>query len=317
MRFIGNRYELLNVDETLEFDRLYKARDVFNNKKVLIKVVEHNPNIGIDFVSDLIDEFTEIHSINCPYILKIIDVGVHCTEDSLLYYFVSEYSGGITLDKIIAGNYIHLEAIINMSTQILKGLEVSYTHNLYHGDLKPSNILVDKWYNIKICDFGVTKANKGVNIRTSKDLSYLCPHQLNINYTDQESDFFALGLILFESIFKKLPFKKTDKEEEMLKIIDKGINWNDVVTANGNQELIDIIKKLLRRKDKYISIQEIIIDLSKVMYEKADIEDLEEDKSKITYIEQYESKKNKAASKKIFMATAIIVLISLIVLSSF
>lgn len=307
LNFIGNRYKIFNCEGEIDFNKIYKARDAYNNEKVLIKIIEHNPNISEDFISNLIDEGTMLREINSPYILKIIDVGIHFTEDNTLYYIVSEYSPGLTLDSIIRGNYIHLEALINMSTQILKSIETAKGYGLYHGDLKPSNIIVDKLYNVKVCDFGVTKANYGVNIRSAGEIKYLSPHQLCINYTDIESDFFALGLILFEAIFKKLPFGEGNNEEAMLRLIDKGVNWTELKAINGNEELVTIIKKLLSRTNKYDNTQDIIIDLSSIMYEKAEIE---ENKY------EYEIEKNgKKKSNKLVLMAGLIALISFMVLS--
>ena len=102
----------------------------------------------------------------------------------------------------------------------------------------------------------------------------------------------------------------------MLKLIDKGLNWNDVYAANGNQELIDLIKKLLNRTNKYKNAQEILIDLSKILYEKADIEDEEIDDDNIIYIEDKKNSVIKASGKKIMMGTAVIALVSLMILSS-
>lgn len=311
LSFIGNRYKILNCDGELEIDKLYEARDVYDNSKVLIKIIEHNEYISKDFLSNLIDEATMAREINSPYILNILDIGIHCTEITTFYYIVSEYTTSIGLDSIIKGNYIHLEAIINMSTQILKGLETAYSYDLYHGDLKPSNILVDENYNIKICDFGLTKANNGVNLRIGNNINYLCPHQICINYTDKESDFFSLGLILFEAIFKKLPYKETKDENELLKLIDKGINWNNLKAINGNDQLIDIVKKLLSRTDKYDNTQEIIIDLSSVMYEKADITST----LPVLVDLEYENKEKKKNSNKFVLATGIVAIISFMVLS--
>lgn len=311
LSFIGNRYKILNCDGELEVNKLYKAVDVYENSKVLIKIIEHNNHISEDFLSNLIDEATMAREINSPYILKILDVGIHCTEITTFYYIVSEYTNSIGLDSIIKGNYIHLEAIINMTTQILKGLENAYSFNLYHGDLKPSNILVDKDYNIKICDFGVTKANSGVNLRINNNINYLSPHQICINYTDKESDFFSLGLILFEAIFKKLPHNKFTNENELLKSIDRGINWNDLKAINGNEQLINIVKKLLNRTDKYNNTQEIIIDLSSVMYEKADIETTLPVEKKLED-SNYKRKKN---SNKFTLIAGIVAIICFMVLS--
>ncbi len=312
MNFIGNRYELLNCEGNIELNKIYKARDAYDNKKVLIKVIEENHNICTNFISNLIDESTMLHQVNSPYILKMIDVGVHCTELTTLYYMVSEYCEGIALENVIRGNYLHLEAIVNIATQIVKALETLDSYNMYHGDLNPSNIIVDEWHNIKICNVGTTKANHGINIRSSGQIKYLSPHQLCVNYTDLESDFFTLGLILFEAIFKKLPFSQCENEQQMLKNIDKGVIWNELTAINGNDKLINIIKKLLNRTEKYTNTQDIIIDLSLVMYEKADI------KNNVNIENEIEIIKNKKVglrkNKKI-LAVAMISLVFFMLLS--
>lgn len=253
-----------------------------------------------------------IKQIHSPYILKTIDVGIHCTELTTLYYIVSEYSEGIGLNNLIIGNYLHLEAIINISTQILKALEVTHTNHLYHGDLNPGNIIVDEMYNVKIFGFGTTKANNGVNLRVCDEVRYLCPHQLCVNYTDEESDYFALGLILFESIFKRLPFGEANNDEEMLRLIDKGVIWNELKAINGNNELINVIKKLLSRDKKYNNIQDIIIDLSSIMYDKADIEEYVKE---IEEFNEVDTKDKKRRSTKLLLAASMVALVSVMILS--
>lgn len=308
MNFIGNRYSIINIEDNIEFNKLYKARDLYENKTILLKVINHNNHICEDFLANLIDESTIIREINSPYILNMIDVGVDYREDGIWYYMIYEYEKGISLNNIIEGNYLHLEAIISIATQILKGLEAAKEHGMYHGDLNPSNILVDKWYNVKILNFGVTKANHGVNIRSGNNIKYLSPHQLCINYTDTESDFFALGLILFECIFKKLPFGESYDEEQMLKFIDKGINFNALKGINGNEELIEIIKKLLNRTEKYSEFREVILDLSSIMYEKAEIKEslLLEDEQNYKYEKKTKVTKNR---NKLLLISAIIIII--------
>ncbi|MDK2563476.1 protein kinase [Romboutsia sedimentorum] len=310
MNFIGNRYELLNCEDNIELNKMYKARDVYYNKKVLIKIIEHNTNICENFISNLIDESTMTHQINSPYILKIIDVGIHCTELTTLYYMVSEEWEGMPLENIIKGNYLHLNAIVSIAIQIVKALEVLDAHNMYHGDLNPSNIMIDRNYNVKICNLGTTKSNNGTNIRACNEIKYLSPHQLCINYTDIESDIFALGIVLFECIFKVLPFSECENEKQMLKNIDKGVNWIELKAINGNDKLINIVKKLLNRTQKYNNIQELIIDLSLVMYEKADIDD-----ALIIKNSKIQNKKAGFIKNKVVLAIATLSLIFFILLS--
>ena len=76
MNFIGNRYSIINIENNIQFNKLYKARDLYENKIVLLKVTNHNDNICEDFLENLIDESTITKEINSPNILHKIDVGV-------------------------------------------------------------------------------------------------------------------------------------------------------------------------------------------------------------------------------------------------
>ena len=95
----------------------------------------------------------------------------------------------------------------------------------------------------------------------------------------------------------------------MLKIIDKGINFRALKTNDENKELLNIIKKLLSRSNKYSSFTEVILDLSSIMYEKAEIkESLLIEKEDIKYKEKTKPKRNKL----LLVATIIIIVFSVL-----
>lgn len=294
MKYISERYVILDNDEEIIFGKLYKARDLQEDILVFIQLIRDDEYINENFLPNLIDESMTLFQIKSNNIAKIMDLGTYYIKNERCYYIVSEYFAGIELRKVIKGNYMDLNSIVKITRKILRALNLSYNNNLYHGSLTEDNIFVDENYNVKIYDYGITQANKGVNIRKDNNIAFLSPYQININHTDMESDFFTLGVILFDSIFKKMPFGIGKNEEDMLKLIDRGIDWNTVAINNKNIALVDIVKKLVRRDEKYNNIEEVLIDLSKFMYVKADIEQnskntLSEDKAD-NYKNQFQSK---------------------------
>ena len=158
MNSIGDRYSILNIYNNIELNKRYKAKDLYENKIVLLKMINHNHNICEGFVRNLIDENTTIRYINSPYILNMIDVGVDSIDGEKIYYMVYEYNSGTTLNNIINNKELEYKKIVEIGIQILKGLEDAKEHGIYHGDLNPENILVDDLYNIKILSFGKVKA---------------------------------------------------------------------------------------------------------------------------------------------------------------
>lgn len=268
MIFIGNRYEITDRPIYIEENKLYNAYDSEKNIDVKIKIIENNRYISLDFIPNLIDESMVVSELKCPYILNIIDVGVHRTTDNLLYFIVYENFNGVSLSTLNRGAYLHLEALIRISTQVVKALQAYNSLGKNHGSLKPSDILVDDKYNIKIVDFGITEANRGTNIRCSGNLKYLSPSQLSIDFTDIKTDLYCLGLILYEATFKKFPFSQANTEKQLMRAIDKGVIWSKLNLNDQNKEFIDIIKKLLERNDNlcYKNYSDVILSLSHFMY---------------------------------------------------
>ena len=264
MSIIGDKYHILDYIETIEYDKLYKAIDISSDEEVYLKLYTNTDIMNENFVDKLIKVSQKINEIKNDYILQIKDIGFHYTKEDVMFYNVYEYVDAITLEEAIRGDYISKEVAVYSVIQIARGLEDYISDNLYHGDLKPSNILIDYQCNIKILNFGLTKANDGINIRMNKDINYLSPHQLCIDYTDLESDLFSLGLILFELIFKIPAYTIVDNNDEIekLRILDKDINWNSIKYEKDEVEIVNIIKRLLIRDKKYNDLDEVIKELT-------------------------------------------------------
>lgn len=308
MLIIDNRYKIDNEkDEDLQIDKLYRAKDLQLDSDVYIKVIRDNTTIKDTFIANLVDESMIMSNIDCDNVANILDV----ITDESKYYIVSEYFNGISLFDLVNKNNITLDNIIFIMKQMVTSMRMFDEKGFYHGGIRLDNILVDENYNIKIYDLGITKANGGVNIRMNDNISFLSPHQLNINYTDIESDFFAIGVVMYYCLFKKMPFKIAKTEFDMLKNIDKGINLDPEKITIFNEPLIKIIKKLLDRKDKYNNYNEILIDLTKIMYVKADIvENKDIDLEEVYYEEP--KKDNSFMVKLVSIIMCIIILIMII-----
>lgn len=308
MLIIDNRYKIDNEkDEDLQIDKLYRAKDLQLDSDVYIKVIRDNTTIKDTFIANLVDESMMMSNIDCDNVANILDV----ITDESKYYIVSEYFNGISLFDLVNKNNITLDNIIFIMKQMVTSMRMFDEKGFYHGGIRLDNILVDENYNIKIYDLGITKANGGVNIRMNDNISFLSPHQLNINYTDIESDFFAIGVVMYYCLFKKMPFKIAKTEFDMLKNIDKGINLDPEKITIFNEPLIKIIKKLLDRKDKYNNYNEILIDLTKIMYVKADIVENKDIDLEEVYCEE-PKKDNSFMVKLVSIIMCIIILIMII-----
>lgn len=301
---ISDRYEIDKVKQIQE-GVFYKAKDIYSGSIVYIRMIYNNSNIDENFIPNLIDESTMILGIESVHIAKILDLGIY----ESYYYVVSEYFEGINLAEISKDKSLRLQDKMFIFKQIISAMKTCNNLNIYHGSLRLDNILVDKNHNIKIYDLGITKANNGVNTRIRGDLSFICPHQLNINYTDIESDFFNIGTIMYYLIFEEMPFKISKNERRMLNNLDKGIEWSNINITQENKKIVDIIKRLLSRKDKYKNYDQILIDLSDSMYTKVEIKTEENESSQDIKTPITKEIKDKKRNTFIVKITSIFVLI--------
>lgn len=300
MLYISNRYEIIDKIGRGSKSCLYKGKDSYDGQMVIINIIDQDVIRSKKFVSNLIDEATTMNEIDSPNILKLKDVGVHTLEDGCrLYYTISEYVEGSTLEELTRYYRLNMDEIVIILRQILNALEVAHSYDIYHGFLHPESIIIDEGYNVKLGNIGIIKANNKIfnnGIKMfSEDLRYMCPHQICLGYTDKSSDFYALGVIIFELVFGEHPFGNLENEEDILMEMDKGINWKKFNTEVVPEKILHIISKLLSRDDRYQTPQEVIIDLSEYMYE---VENIQNDNDKENLIGDLEINKNIDVVKK-------------------
>ena len=187
-------------------------------------------------------------------------------QDNEYLFLVLDYlSGGdmrYYMNKKIHFNENQIKFFIS---NILLSLKYIHNNNVLHRDIKPENLVFDEKGYLHITDFGISK-----NLKNDKNIydksgtpGYISPEVLLHKPQGPTSDFFSVGIICYELIFHKKPFKGKNKKEIAEKILTKEINVtkNDL-PENFNINVCDFINKLLKRNDKnrlgYNGINELI-----------------------------------------------------------
>ena len=202
---VGTRlgpYEVLSVIGAGGMGEVYKARDSRLDRIVAIK-----KNLG-PFSERFEREARAIAKLNHPHICSLYDVGPD--------YLVMEYVEG----KPLQGPLPVAEAL-RLAKQILDAMEAAHRSGIVHRDLKPGNVLVTKT-GVKLLDFGLAKAIEPDTLNgmtVSAPLTgagtilgtpqYMSPEQLQGTETDERTDIFAFGLILYELISGRRAFEAT------------------------------------------------------------------------------------------------------------
>lgn len=206
-KVLGNRYEILEEIGAGGMAVVYKAHCTVLNRNVAIKVLRNDLRENEEFVRRFNIEAQAAASLTHPNIVAIYDVG----HDEGLQYIVMEYVEGETLKKYIdrKGKLPWREAA-GYAIQICRALEVAHQHGIIHRDIKPQNIMMSRDGTLKVTDFGIAHASSQATVTIGSNaigsVHYLSPEQARGGYTDERSDIYSLGIVLYEMLTGRVPF---------------------------------------------------------------------------------------------------------------
>ena len=177
-------------------------------------------------------------------------------DKDFLYLIIDYYPGGdlrFYLEQNIQFNEKQIKFFV---ANIVLSLRYLRLNNILHRDIKPDNLVFDKKGYLNLTDFGISKKVKNNKIIKDKSgtLGYISPEVITEKGQTFSSDYFSLGIIIYELIFLEKPFKGKTKQELIENILDNEINLtkdqlpNNFINSPNADNLVDFINKLLKRK---------------------------------------------------------------------
>ena len=198
-------------------------------------------------------EYKILKNINHPSIVHVTGAA----EDKNNFYMEMEYCASGDLSHCLWPNKgtNYLEKVIKtLSVQLLLGLKTLHQNGIIHCNLKPSNIIIDEFGNVKICDF---KKALNVNEMTMNDIKknktamtpcYTAPELFSDNgIYSFKTDLWALGCIMYEMALGQVPFFEERVNKLIMKIINDEVNFSKKQFNQYSMEFMEVIKKLLEK----------------------------------------------------------------------
>ncbi len=204
-------YEILSLIGEGGMGEVYLARDTVLDRMVALKRIRDSETRDQSFKQRFLNEARIQAHLNDPNIVSLFT----CFEDRDVYYIAMEYAPGTTLDEIIKRTGpIPEQRAMHIFRQIAAALDHAHAQGIVHRDVKPSNIIVDVEHGdkVKVSDFGIARMMLDGHItRTGTQLGspyYMSPEQvLAEKDVDHRSDIFSAGIVLYEMLSGKLPYK--------------------------------------------------------------------------------------------------------------
>ncbi|MCL2077472.1 MAG: Stk1 family PASTA domain-containing Ser/Thr kinase [Oscillospiraceae bacterium] len=204
---LDGRYELLELIGVGGMADIYKARDMVEGKIVAVKILKNELAENEDFLRRFRNESKAIALLSHPNIVKIFDVGF----SDKVQFIVMEYIDGITLTEYIERQGIlKWRDALHFITQILRALQHAHDRGIVHRDIKSQNVMLLSDGAIKVMDFGIARFNretdKTISEKAIGSVHYISPEQARGEATDEKSDIYSVGVMLFEMLTGKKPF---------------------------------------------------------------------------------------------------------------
>lgn len=271
-KLLANRYEILEEIGSGGMAVVYKARCTLLNRYVAVKVLRDDLKNDAEFVRRFNVEAQAAASLTHPNIVSIYDVG---NEDGL-HYIVMEYVEGKTLKEYLDEKHVlPWREAVNYAIQIGKGLEQAHKNSIVHRDIKPHNIIMTKDGVLKVTDFGIARANVQTTM-TCEDsaigsVHYISPEQARGGYTDERSDIYSLGIVLYEMLTGVVPFDN----ESPVTIAIKHLQEAPVPPREHNISIPLPLEKIVLKaiakelSARYKNVTEMINDMQSVLNDPA------------------------------------------------
>lgn len=201
---------------------VYLATDIILNREVVVKMIKADPVDKEKSVRRFQREVESTIQLSHPNIVSVLDVD----ETEEYHILVTEVVHGPNLKEHILNNSpLDIDEVISIAMMTLRGIEHAHDRGIIHRDIKPQNILLDTNGRVKITDFGIAKALSETRMTETNQVigsvQYISPEQAKGHNTDERTDIYSFGVMLFELLTGHLPYEAETAVSVALKHISE------------------------------------------------------------------------------------------------
>lgn len=265
---INDRYQIIKSIGEGGMANVYLAYDTILDRNVAVKVLRGDLSTDDKFVRRFQREALSASSLSHSNIVEVFDVG----EDNGQFYIVMEYIEGKQLKDVLRKRgKLTVSEVIDIMKQIADGLSVAHDSYIIHRDIKPQNIMILENGLVKITDFGIAMAMNGTQLTQTNSVMgsvhYLPPEQANGTGSTLKSDIYSMGILMYELLTGKLPYRGENAVEIALKHLKEPLPSIRDEIPDIPQSVENVILKAAAKnpKNRYNDAREMYEDLKTVL----------------------------------------------------
>lgn len=246
---------------------VYKALDTKLNRTVALKFLPDRVQKDPDAKARFLQEAQAAAALNHPNICTIYGVD---EQDGQLYMAMEFVDGGTLRDSsgLVTGK---VQDAVKMAVQIGDALQEAHAKGIVHRDIKADNIMLSAKGQAKVMDFGLAKLKGALKLtRTSSTvgtLGYMAPEQIQGGSVDPRSDIFSFGVLLFEMLTGRLPFRGEHEAAMMYSILNEAPESVQNYIPDASPDLSHILARALEKdpEDRYQSMADMVSELRRLL----------------------------------------------------
>jgi serine/threonine protein kinase len=242
---------------------VYLAYDEFYNADLAVKI--YNARDTGDISSQFVSEAALAGKLVHPHIVTILDA---VAEDEFRYVAMEYVPGGNLHRYTVASRLLPVQDVIQIGFKCCGALDYAFREGVVHRDIKPANILVYEGTEIKVGDFGAAFVHGDATTQRTRmgSPSYIAPEQIRDEALTHQSDMFSLGVVLYELLSGRRPFRGETPIETMQQVLGATPLPLTAVCPDLPPGLNAIILRMLQKQpqQRYDSWAELALDLARV-----------------------------------------------------
>jgi serine/threonine protein kinase len=269
---LNRRYRLEARIASGGMSTVYRATDVTLERQVAVKLMNREVASDSDQLERFRREARAVAQLSHPHIVGVIDAGDDADPTHPRPYIVLEYVEGETLkERIRRCGRLPIPEAVAYAIEIARALGAAHARHIIHRDVKPQNVLIDQEGSAKVTDFGIARTLEEDGLtadgRVLGTTDYVSPEQALGQRVTGRSDFYSLGIVLYEMLTGEVPFHGENQVAVAMKHVREQIPDIQVKRPEVSAMLAAVLETMTakRESDRYADDTELIADLEDVL----------------------------------------------------